>query len=61
MTDFRWFGREENGGELPERPVYPYMNIRNRVSSRGHSVMVMRLLIIFDDFLAFPVSCGLDC
>lgn len=24
--------REENGGELPERPIYPYMNIRNRVS-----------------------------
>ncbi|KAJ9096559.1 hypothetical protein QFC20_006417 [Naganishia adeliensis] len=22
--------KEENGGELPERPVYPYMNIRNK-------------------------------
>ncbi|KAJ9108252.1 hypothetical protein QFC19_002500 [Naganishia cerealis] len=22
--------REANGGELPERPVYPYMNIRNK-------------------------------
>ncbi|GHJ87084.1 hypothetical protein NliqN6_3486 [Naganishia liquefaciens] len=42
--------KEENGGELPERPIYPYMNIRNRPFPWGNQAL------FFNPEVNIPVS-----